>query len=539
MNTSEQFSEVRAIADLVCSDCATEADLIKLEQLLQGDAQAQEFYYDYLCMHMQLKSPTEQNMEFIYRRISEEFVVRQKDASAAQEPNHLVIDAPDNSVARGKKLVIFGLLLLIVALLSIGWFIFRSGPTHVAQVVAGVVMPMGRQAHIEGDNLSSGDYQTMQETSLQMADGSLLHLSPDSLIKLFNHNEIKLKLGKVVVESALNKNLTIHGKKAIMQSNGGDLTFDLTHNRPRLTTGENTDMKPLRWRPIHYWNFNERGDRVVDTAGNAHGIQAPGTSRIEEGVGQGALMFNNNKTANIALGSGGGTVADTGSFAVHDGVTIEALIKPDFSGQLGDIDTIFHKAHDTSDHKVTLTLQHESSNDGITSKSSQNKVLSFGLFILGQGYHQLQLPLDSLAGRPSLSELKDGKYHHIVANYNVQTGLKAIFIDGEMLASHQYPAGSRVISGGPGTATVGNNPAPDERQNEAYSGAIDELAFYDYALPEYMVKQHFNHINQGLNYFALPSNSTTLPQRPNLRLPANTTFELDFVTGLPSKIIKN
>jgi hypothetical protein len=539
MNTSDQFPEVRAIADLVCSDCATQQQLERLEQLLRGNPTAQEFYYDYLSMHIQLTSRADKSMEFIYRRISEEFIVRQRDSSHSHEPTKVVNKDSDHIGFDNKKRNILGLLLLVGVLVWIGWLSFRSEPAHVAQVVTGVVMPMGRQAHIEGNNLSSGDYQAMQETSLKMADGSLLHLSPDSLIKLFNHNEIKLKRGKVLVESGLNKNLTIHGKKAIMQSNGSDLTFDLTHNRPRLTTGENTDMKPLRWRPIHYWNFNERGDRVVDTAGNAHGIPAPGTSRIAAGVGQGALMFNNNKTANVALGSGGGTVADTGSFAVHDGVTIEALIKPDYSGQLGDIDTIFYKAHDTSEHKVTLTLQHGASNDGMTTKSSQNTVISFGLFILGQGYHQLQLPLDGLAGRPILSELKDGKYHHIVATYNVQTGLKAIFIDGQMLASYQYPAGSRVISGGPGNATVGNNPAPDEWQNEAYSGAIDELAFYSYALPEYMVKQHFDHIKQGLNYFALPSNSTILPQRPNLRLPANTTFELDFVTGLPSKIIKN
>jgi hypothetical protein len=51
MNTSDQFPEVRAIADLVCSDCATQQQLERLEQLLRGNPTAQEFYYDYLSMH--------------------------------------------------------------------------------------------------------------------------------------------------------------------------------------------------------------------------------------------------------------------------------------------------------------------------------------------------------------------------------------------------------------------------------------------------------------------------------------------------------
>ncbi|KMT67043.1 LamG-like jellyroll fold domain-containing protein [Catenovulum maritimum] len=539
MSTSEQFSEVRAIADLVCSDCATQEQLEQLEQLLRGNPAAQQFYYDYLSMHMQLQSPTDNSMEFIYRRISEEFVVRQRDAAPPNGPNNTFDNDHGSKYFRNKATIIFSILLLVCTLVSIWWFSFRSDSSHVAKLVQGVVTPMGRQANIEGDYLLTGDYQVVQDASLEMTDGSLLHLSANSVIKLFNHNEIKLKLGKIVVEPGLNKNLTVHGKKAIMQSNGSGLTFDLTHNRPRLTTGKNTGMTPLRWRPIHYWGFNEVGDRVVDTAGNAHGIPANGATRIQGKIGQGAFAFANSEDARVTLGNGGGTAPDTGSFAVHDGVTIEALIKPDFTGELDNVDTIFHKAHGKSDHKVTLSLQNDSNNDVPKSKETYNKSLNFGLFILGQGYHELKLPLDGIAGRPSISDIKDNNYHHIVASYNVQTGLKAIYIDGKLLASRQYPAGSRVISGGPGTATVGNNSAQGRWQQEAYSGAIDELAFYDYALPEFMVKQHNDHINQGLNYFGLPANIKALPERPRLRLPTNTTFELDFVTGLPSKVISD
>ena len=35
---------------------------------------------------------------------------------------------------------------------------------------------------------------------------------------------------------------------------------------------------------------------------------------------------------------------------------------------------------------------------------------------------------------------------NIAETYNVKTGLEAIFIDGEMLVTYQYPAGSKVLS---------------------------------------------------------------------------------------------
>jgi hypothetical protein len=85
-----------------------------------------------------------------------------------------------------------------------------------------------------------------------------------------------------------------------------------------------------------------------------------------------------------------------------------------------------------------------------------NESLEFGLYILGQGYHRLKLPLDGQQGRPTLAQLKDGKMHHVVASYDVSTGLKALYIDGQLLARYQYPPGSKMLTGGPGNATIGN-----------------------------------------------------------------------------------
>ncbi|EWH08845.1 pentaxin domain-containing protein [Catenovulum agarivorans DS-2] len=539
MNRTDQFSEVREIADAVCSDVATQEQLEKLERLLSGDFAAQEFYYDYINMHAQLKKPTANNMEIIYRRMTEEFVIRQQSDSANDKNDYLDQPTDYKRPRITQKVIVIALLVLTCVILSIWWFTTRTGPTHIAQVIKGTIAPQGTQAKLDGEYLFTGDYKTEHGATLQLEDGSLIKLAPHSIIKLFNHNEVRLKRGKLELEPGSAKNIIVHSKKTIMTPNGSRLTYDLTHNLPRLITGKETRIMPLRWRPTHYWGFNGTGDRVTDLTGNSHGIPTEGADRIVGEVGNGAFRFNSGSNARIEVGSGGGTVLGTGSFAVTDGVTIEALIKPSFSGQIGDIDTIFRKDHDDGEHKILLSFQHGVGKSSLKPQGDLKQNLSFGLFILGQGYHELNVALDGENGRPSLADLTDGQYHHIAATYNTYTGLKAIYIDGKRHAFYQYPAGSKVLSGGPGTATIGNNPSKDKWHKEVFSGAIDEVAFYDFALPEFMVQQHFQTSQQGLNYYGLPANDQPLPFRPKLQLPEYITLELDYITGLPKRVIED
>jgi len=52
--------------------------------------------------------------------------------------------------------------------------------------------------------------------------------------------------------------------------------------------------------------------------------------------------------------------------------------------------------------------------------------LSFGLYIDGHGYGELEALLDGEEGRPSLDALRDGKPHHVVASYDAQTDTLSI-----------------------------------------------------------------------------------------------------------------
>ncbi|WP_420933467.1 LamG-like jellyroll fold domain-containing protein [Alteromonas sp. A081] len=166
-----------------------------------------------------------------------------------------------------------------------------------------------------------------------------------------------------------------------------------------------------------------------------------------------------------------------------DGVTIEALIRPEYSGKFKEIDVIFRKDKGDNELRMLLSFQHDQGKNYLLPEGQFNESLSLGLYIVGQGYHELKQPLDGLEGRPTLAQLQQGDFHHIVASYNVPTGLKAIYINGELLASYQYLPGSKILSGGPGQASIGNNPAESRWLMEAFSGIIDEVAFYDFALP--------------------------------------------------------
>ena len=162
-------------------------------------------------------------------------------------------------------------------------------------------------------------------------------------------------------------------------------------------------------------------------------------------------------------------------------------------------------------------------------KVNSGPTLSFGLFFVGQDYNELELLLDGQEGRPTLEQLKAQEKTHVVATYNVATGLKALYINGKLMVSHQYPPGTKMLSGGPGKATIGNSPHNHE---EAFSGIIDEVAFYDFALTPFMINYHHELSTDNKNYFDL-NEIDTLPDSLEIKLPQSVKITIDPHTGLP------
>jgi hypothetical protein len=160
---------------------------------------------------------------------------------------------------------------------------------------------------------------------------------------------------------------------------------------------------------------------------------------------------------------------------------------------------------------------------------SEGPCLSFGLHLAGRGYRELDMPLDGQDGRPTLADLTDGEPHHVVAAYDSFTGRKVIFIDGVKRFEHAYPVGTLILSGGPVAATIGNHGS-----SEPFTGVIDELALYDFALTPAEVAEHWRRVTAGENYFGSEPPGPAAPRwQAVTRLVEGQTMTFNQHTGLP------
>ncbi|EWH10500.1 pentaxin domain-containing protein [Catenovulum agarivorans DS-2] len=550
MNRTDEFSDIRDIADSVCNQSATPEQMAKLDVLLKGNPQAQRFYQEYIELHVQMSSEVVPNFEVVRRRMMVDEVIVRPTNSGAQPPlenspastnqptafNQSSSSKSDNSIW---PIIIAALIIIPLSVVVLLQFLkndnYNNAPAHI---LSGQLQINGL-GKIENGHLAPGDYQNIQATQVKLLSGDILHFAEQSSFKLYNATEIELKAGSVVIEANSKNNIIVLADGFTIHSNGDNVEIDLANYQPTIQAQGRAVLIPKRWRPKHYWSFDGSNDRAIDFSGDATGIVSKGAKRIKGLVGAGAFEFDNSKDARINVGSGGGTVPASGSFAVTDGVTIEALIIPEYSGEgpkngrFGEMDEIFRKDQTDKDHRMLLSFQNDHGKTNLRPAGEFDESLSFGLYILGQGYHELKLPLDGVDGRPTLAQLKDGKMHHVVATYDVKSGLKAIYLDGKMLASYQYPAGSKMLSGGSGLANIGNSPNQPNSAKEAYAGVIDEVAFYDFALPAKRVYQHYQNTKKGRNYFGLTPSAQPLPETIQIRLLSEQIIKLDPSTGLP------
>lgn len=539
MNRSEKYSEIRRIADEVCNQTVTAEQAQQLEVLLKGDREGQRFYQDYIEMHVHMLDDMAPDFDVIRRRtLIDEVIVR------PHENLNLVDKESSSKLPSSFWTYTIGILLLIsVVILTLFLVIKSETGDYIGKIESGR-LAIEKFGGIESQQIILGEYQAQQPTEISLNSGDRLRLGDQSRVKFYNSSEVALYNGSLSLLNATGKNITILSDAFKVNSHGFPLQIDLKNKSWEVTSGGNGILIPKRWRPIHYWSFDSDSDRVIDHAGYAMGIPGAGVKRIKGLVGSGAFSFDNSVDARINVGSGGGTVPASGSFSVVDGVTIEALVIPEYSGEkipgqrYGEIDEIFRKDQSDKDHRLLLSFQNDSGKEFLRPLGDFAESISFGLYILGQGYHELKLPLDGKNNRPTLAQLKDGNFHHVVATYDVRTGLKAIYLDGEMLASYQYPTGSKMLSGGAGLANIGNSPNATGNDGEAYAGVIDEVAFYDFALPDYMVKQHYQFVLQGRNYFGQIPSPQNLPYETEIKMPALKTLVLDSTTGLPKSIAK-
>lgn len=159
--------------------------------------------------------------------------------------------------------------------------------------------------------------------------------------------------------------------------------------------------------------------------------------------------------------------------------------------------------------KMLLALQNDGNNAAANPPVPAGPVLSFGLNA-GNLYSELDMPLDGTAGRPTVANLTDGQEHHVAATYDAATGLKSIFVDGTL--RYSTTLSGILATAGAAPVTLGNI-APGG--SEAWTGAMDEVAFWSRALTTNEISRHWAKTQGGLDYFA-PSFVYTPP--PSVRV---------------------
>ena len=283
------------------------------------------------------------------------------------------------------------------------------------------------------------------------------------------------------------------------------------------------EVQTLNRMPKFFWNFDGTLRDPFNSVELTLGARA---STVKGLVGSGALSFDNQPESVAHVEGQTGKMVGTGEMSFSTGICIEALFVSKWSGKYLDYDQIFRK--EDGKHRILLGFQNDKDvGDYDTPEVSPGPVLSFGLHLNGFGYEELDMPLDGKEGRPALGELTDGKIHHVVACYDSFTGKKSIFLDGKLVFGHDYPVGTLILSGGPSGATIGNI-----LQAEPFTGVIDELALYPFALSAGEISLHANRARDGLPYFEPQANRVAYAQWvPIKSYPTGWTLSFNRLTG--------
>ncbi|MCA9039865.1 MAG: LamG domain-containing protein [Planctomycetaceae bacterium] len=538
-------NEFQELLDRLCEGELDSAQQQRLAELLEDSPERQREYLQYLDLHTRMQAEQSTALPPIksvtLRQMTVEFGedgMTKFPAPMTHQPRRIA--GLKKSTWKGLSVL---LLLMLVMVMTSLFVLPALYPVEEGKVLATVqsARPVTLfSAWKPGAELRQGRHQLQEgEVQIELKNKAIITLTGPTSLELITGDIFVVERGNTQVRaSQASPQMVMQYGKLSLEGGGAD--FDLLPtNDPDLielkVLSGSVTINPHRWLPKHLWDFEDKGRQVIDKYGIAHGQLSSGTKRVPGLVGEGnAIDFDNTANAAIAVGSGGGEALGTGSFAVYDGITLEAFIFPRWTGNgfstgdEKDYDEILRKDGD-GELRFLLSFQNDdpSLNNYSYPKQNPGPVLAFGLYLVGQGYQELEVPLEGENAPVLLNELKNGKPHHVAATYRTSTGLKQIYIDGKRVASHQYPVGTRPLTGGPGEVVIGNLKPPGEGAHEAFDGILDDVAFYDFALTAPEVKRHADdrEVDPEGEYFRFSKSY-------EYSVPVGSQF-IDLTTGLP------
>ena len=153
MSSSDEFEEIRQIADDVCDGDVTPEQIQKLEKLLAVSDKAKSFYLEYVGMHAHMKASNDPQMEFVMRRTQVDEVIMRPAGSTSEIPlsaNGNVPPTPtlleDHQTAKSKNPILWILALACIIMLS---YILQDNNTYIGDLKTGRLKDLERHKYPE------------------------------------------------------------------------------------------------------------------------------------------------------------------------------------------------------------------------------------------------------------------------------------------------------------------------------------------------------------------------------------------------------
>lgn len=505
------------LADRQLNGDATVDDVKELELLLNSDSDAQTVYLRYTLLHGQLGLTTT-----AMHPLAEETLPELPVTPAKPRRPQVERFAGQRWVAA----VLLAIAASIVIMIS-----FRSNPE--AGLTEAVLSSHYDQSRPPLGIVGTIDQRTTGPLTLVVAQGDMqfksaggvnLSVANDTVFGVNSRDGGVLYRGSVRSKMGRsNSTFSVATSHLRIEDLGAEFKVDVLddqHVAVRSLDG-NVDVQTRIRLPLYYWHFD-----TPDTS-----LTFGKHAKLTEGiVGGGAVHFDNTVDSYVEINDGTGETVGTGTMACSSGISIEAMFVSHWSGERHDYDEIFRKEDGV--YRILLSFQNDgSANNFEIPNVNPGPCLSFGLYLEGHGYNELDMPLDGKQGRPTVIELTDGRPHHVVATYDSFTGKKAIYIDGRLCFEHTYPIGSLVLSGGAKKAMIGNI---TDFPGESFHGIIDEVALYDFALTADEITRHHRNASAGISYFGKNFQLNKGKRWQSVaQVSAGSRLVFDNVTGLP------
>ena len=490
--------DLREMAEGYLNGTLSEAEVSRLESLLQGDAKSKQDFAAHLVLHGQLGLVAD---EF---RGTERSDLSLETTSLAGVKKVVTVASAQRSVWRMTVVSAVAASLLI----AVFWFSSANFNAGNAKESAYDLAPIpirtigydaggSNQAIpvIAGSNASSA-----RSTDMRTDRGTTVNVSRDSCFGFASETCGLLYRGEVLVSSLDSKSeyaIEIQNVRIL----GHNARFQLQRNDDSLARIEalegQVEIQTRAPGPRLYWSLDNNDDRDRQKLRTLPLLLGDDVERVPGLIGPGALGFTQRSGAYATMVGGTEPQVGGGLFSMSGGMSIETVIMSTWDGADDNNAVIFRK--EDGPNRILLSFQNnqKTENEFAMPKVPSGPVLSFGIYLRKLGYSELDMPLDGKDGRPTVAQLTDGKPHMITASYDSFSGIKAIAIDGQVRFTHQFPFGHCIQSGGPKAAMIGG-----WRKRETFSGVIDELAIYDYALSDEELESHYELFRQGKHWIS-------------------------------------